>query len=500
MAAAAGPGRIFIGFRASRDDLGGGNRTDRVCSETLEAEFEIARSRDQADLQICSQSWQAPQDPPRVFIDHGSFADASFWTYTAPRLRTSDTILVSSSVCVRVAERCFGEAAPLIRCVPFSIDIDVFRPAEDRASVRRQIADGSGIPADGPLLLVASSFVRRKNLHLAVLFLEALLEEIPEARMAMAGGTPDSPRNRAYRAAVEDLARARGLGSRLHFVGAVPQAHLARLMGASDLLVHMTNCRLENFGLVVGEAMAAGLPVVAADWGGLRDLVVPGETGFLARTFLTQGGPRTDWLSVVEPAAAILRERAVWDEASRRSRLEAERYLSREAYRRRLRAAVIEALSRGAGAAGPVALSVAATELSFRTIHLNATHPEIEDSGDEYRLLMPLDGGAHSRFLSGPAATSDRPPTVHGGDRLYPVVTWIPGPGGIRVTDASWPGLVQVESVQVDLLRSCDGAKTLEEVLDELRIPPEGRPEARRRAQALVDQGILGPLGCAAGR
>jgi glycosyltransferase involved in cell wall biosynthesis len=50
-----------------------------------------------------------------------------------------------------------------------------------------------------------------------------------------------------------------------------------------DVLLH-TSLRPEPFGRVIIEAMAAGVPVVAADAGGAREIIRPGENGFLART------------------------------------------------------------------------------------------------------------------------------------------------------------------------------------------------------------------------
>jgi alpha-1,6-mannosyltransferase len=57
------------------------------------------------------------------------------------------------------------------------------------------------------------------------------------------------------------------------------QRQLAQLLGSCDLLVHPGDC--ETFGLIVLEAMACGLPVVAANGGGVAELV-DRDTGILA--------------------------------------------------------------------------------------------------------------------------------------------------------------------------------------------------------------------------
>ena len=58
---------------------------------------------------------------------------------------------------------------------------------------------------------------------------------------------------------------------------------------AADLFVSPSDNIQETFGLAVLEAMASGLPVVASDWDGYRDLVVDGETGFLVPTAMVEG-------------------------------------------------------------------------------------------------------------------------------------------------------------------------------------------------------------------
>ena len=58
---------------------------------------------------------------------------------------------------------------------------------------------------------------------------------------------------------------------------------------AADIFTSLSDNIQETFGLVIIEAMSCGLPVVASDWNGYRDLVVDGETGFLVPTTMFKG-------------------------------------------------------------------------------------------------------------------------------------------------------------------------------------------------------------------
>lgn len=66
--------------------------------------------------------------------------------------------------------------------------------------------------------------------------------------------------------------------------GRVPDARY-QIWSAADAFISLSDNYQETFGLVLLEAMAAGLPVIASDWSGYRDIVVPEETGLLVRVF-----------------------------------------------------------------------------------------------------------------------------------------------------------------------------------------------------------------------
>ena len=79
------------------------------------------------------------------------------------------------------------------------------------------------------------------------------------------------------RARLTAQAEAAGLADRLHFTG--PREDVPALLPALDVLVHLP--RDESFGLALAEAMAAGLPTVATNIGGCREVVRDRVTGLL---------------------------------------------------------------------------------------------------------------------------------------------------------------------------------------------------------------------------
>ncbi|QNQ07675.1 glycosyltransferase family 4 protein [Sphingomonas alpina] len=142
-----------------------------------------------------------------------------------------------------------------VHAVPLGFEPGSFGPGLDQ------------MPHEGPLRLAfVGRFTGVKGADLLATALETLVEQgIPyDCRVAAArtDGMPDL------------VAR---LGARATLLGKVPHDELATLYRWADLLVMPS--RFDSFGLVVPEALACGLPVLASDHVGASDFIVPGENG-----------------------------------------------------------------------------------------------------------------------------------------------------------------------------------------------------------------------------
>ncbi len=98
----------------------------------------------------------------------------------------------------------------------------------------------------------------------------------PEIRVTLAGDWTSADERRRTRQLIERLE----LENRVQFAGVVEGAGKRRFLEGADLLV-FPGWQPEGLPLVVLEAMAAGLPVVATPTGAIPDAVVHGETGYL---------------------------------------------------------------------------------------------------------------------------------------------------------------------------------------------------------------------------
>jgi glycosyltransferase involved in cell wall biosynthesis len=182
------------------------------------------------------------------------------WIYTALNAHWEKKAFQQATAVIATSQQIKHELIGIgipqerIRVILNGVDLQEFLPAVgDRSPL--------GLPEQVPLALFAGDIrTPRKNLDTV---LHALVQ-VPDLHLAVAGITEGSP--------YPELAKQLGLSQRVHFLG-LWQGGISPLMQVVDFLVFPS--RYEPFGLVVLEAMAAGLPVITATTTGASELVTP---------------------------------------------------------------------------------------------------------------------------------------------------------------------------------------------------------------------------------
>jgi D-inositol-3-phosphate glycosyltransferase len=184
----------------------------------------------------------------------------------------SDCVIASTEYeAVELIEQ-YG-ADPSRVCVnPPGVDLERFRPG-DRMEARRRI----GIDR-APTVLFVGRIQALKGLDVAVEALCTVRDRLPEARMMVVGG-PSGPSGEEEHRSIQEMAGRLGLRDAVTWCGVQPHGRLPTFYRAADVLV--VPSRSESFGLVAAEAQASGLPVVAANVGGLRYVIRDGTSGVL---------------------------------------------------------------------------------------------------------------------------------------------------------------------------------------------------------------------------
>jgi len=155
-----------------------------------------------------------------------------------------------------------------IEVVPvYGVDTEIFSPATES---KRVLKERLGLPPCGSLIFFSSRIAPEKDAETLLIAVRALLDKGHDLRLLHRSG--------GYREFLRDAARF-GVAQRVIATDAVhPHAQLPDDYRASDLCVQAS--REEGLGFSPLEALACGVPVVAARVGGLRETIIDGETGW----------------------------------------------------------------------------------------------------------------------------------------------------------------------------------------------------------------------------
>jgi len=161
-------------------------------------------------------------------------------------------------------------------------------------------------PNGEKILMHASNFRKLKRIPDVMSIFKEVHDKIP-CKLMLVGDGPERP-------AAEDLCRELNLCDDVRFVG--KQEQMEDILAIADLF--LLPSEYESFGLAALEAMAAGVPVVTTNAGGLSEINVQGETGFM--------GEVGDVKTMGQEAIKILEDPAVLKQFKERAAAHARKY------------------------------------------------------------------------------------------------------------------------------------------------------------------------------
>jgi glycosyltransferase involved in cell wall biosynthesis len=145
------------------------------------------------------------------------------------------------------------------------VNLNEFRPHAPCGYLHREL----NLPSDARLVVVIGQLGLRKGTEVALAAAQQIAAEMPDVHWLIVGQrTSNKPESMEFEASLRSLASEPPLAGCVHFLGA--RSDIPQLMNECTLLVHAA--RQEPLGRVFLEAAASGLPAVATDVGGTREI------------------------------------------------------------------------------------------------------------------------------------------------------------------------------------------------------------------------------------
>jgi glycosyltransferase involved in cell wall biosynthesis len=207
---------------------------------------------------------------PMIYPDYGgSAAMRVYLRLVVPAARRAALILTDSDCSRRDIVRLLHVDAGRVRSIPLAVD-EAFRPDP---SPQREAELRSRIGIDGPIIFNVGGLDMRKNLGVLIEAFGRALPNLDPSTVLVIGGQAHTGNDRLY-PPLEPIIRKWGLDGKVKLTGRISDEDKLILYQIANLYVYPS--LYEGFGLTPLEAMACGLPVIAANRSSLPEVVGTG--------------------------------------------------------------------------------------------------------------------------------------------------------------------------------------------------------------------------------
>lgn len=225
-------------------------------------------------------------------------------------VKSSDLIVCSCQSELEIAGSFFNNAQ--LRYVPLVYDDAAFFPLNEgeESTFKHNI----GLNPDDKILLYVGRLELEKNVQAILKMFSVIQNLVPNLHLVLVGSAFEQPFTEfgvypvSVMTTLNKLYRQVGIpDEKIHFIPFMEPTGLRNLFTSADAVMNLTLLHDENFGLAQVEAMGCGTPVIGTNWGGLKDTIVEGESGYKISTVVTSAlGVKIDWWEGIHKTVALL--------------------------------------------------------------------------------------------------------------------------------------------------------------------------------------------------
>lgn len=268
-----------------------------------ELKLDVVHTQTPFLLGLVGARWAKQQGIPLVSTNHTLYTEYVHYVPVRPKAITRgflvglmkwyysgcDAVAVPSTPVEKMLKS-YGITTPTQVIKSGIVPIPPITP-DKRAQVRERL----GVGDNELMLLYAGRIAREKNLRMLLTAFKTVLGSHPGTRLAMVGGGPAL-------AETKQFADTLGLTDRITFTGMLRRHEIEPVYASADAFAFAS--KTETQGLVICEAMSAGLPVVAVNAGGIPENIRHGIDGFLTEDDPDEFATRISYL-IENPEARL---------------------------------------------------------------------------------------------------------------------------------------------------------------------------------------------------
>lgn len=273
----------------------------------------IAGASEQYDCKVIfrltdDQFAQLGSGPPVLLALHGSCVlDRDLVRSIILTMRECDGVIVSCESDVSILNSMQIEPMPHFILQPYGTSF-----SENAQDAHAHLKAILSIPNSNKIVTCISRLIPQKNCHVFIDFIRWINQFFPTTGLLIGDFWDDYPIGMPgpkYRHYLDAKDKTNNL---IRFTGGFSDSELSLFLSGSDIVFHPSLSIDENFGFIPAESISCGTPVIACDYGGMKDTIRHGQTGWKAPTWITETGVRADipclfWYARSELARPSLR-------------------------------------------------------------------------------------------------------------------------------------------------------------------------------------------------